>query len=387
MKHGKYNLEEHSNRLSVGSSRSWMYQQKPDFQAVTEVQCNMTLKNKTLERTSSDSTLFSDYANQVKLFEYEKKRDGKLKTKLKNIASFACVKTKTESLLGDSVSAQSDFKSKYKYTNDNVLYRTPLNCNKSLNERKIMNGSVASSDIFLTLKPPVIKRCVKDQMYSSKLSQKSYGSRYSSLPNLKKYCRNESSQSSHCYSSEKNKHLISKTSDYYSSLLRDYSRNMNKWNETVDNFYTTLPNLKSSVHRKPSKNTQEYVKSLHSTMSNRKAWLKSNKYNFEDHSRSSCSMNTKSICDETYSKTVPNKKSKIKALSDLYSNTLTNIKNHPNKSKEKHDIGNDGVFENLEAFNADYDRRLKEWTDALGDALSDDSVCVYLLLVRRPMGQ
>ncbi|KAF9798084.1 hypothetical protein SFRURICE_016474 [Spodoptera frugiperda] len=83
MKYGKYDLHKSSANLSVGTSYSWYYRKNEN---------PTTRKKKRLNRAASDSTLFSDYANQISLFERGKLRGKKCKKSVSDVGKSGRVK-------------------------------------------------------------------------------------------------------------------------------------------------------------------------------------------------------------------------------------------------------------------------------------------------------
>lgn len=299
-----------------------MYQQQnAEWGGLEKFKQALRTKNRLL-RTPSESTLFSDYTNQVKLFDYNatKKRCSKIKSKIMCFGNYKCASDKDIAEVNVSDISYDHF------LNDNITFGSPFVgcCTRLCNAPHLKNKSSCKSSLKSI---PSSTTTLKHSIHTRSL--KNNNLLYSSLPNLTS-CN--SLESDH-YSSLK-KCCRKNSDDVYSSLIKDYTKKMNRWNSTMSDHYSTLPNF-----NKNKKASDWNAKTSSSTLTCKRILSKHNNRDYSNMKWQS-------------------------AKSNIYTDPMPSHKLHKPKCNSKDD---------LQSLYDIYDKRLREWTDAFS-TLSDDSV-------------
>lgn len=373
MKHGKYSLEKCSrNNQSVGSSDSWMYSHGDECGGLEKFKQVMKVKNKLL-RSPSDSTLFSDYTNQVKLFDYGvKKNRFNFIPKIKCIKGLKYVSDKETSVSKGFKSCNSNIDKNF---NDNIMFGSPITgcCTRLCDSQHLFSdGSKTTSHSTLYLKSSTQKSKNHSSIlksHSSKIYDKNK-IMYSSLPNFGAYdtCDEKLSSS---YSSLKKCHK-KKSQDIYKSILSDYTSKMNKWNSTVSNHYSTLPNFSKT---KEFENSAKFVnncdtKSVYKSFFSK--WCNNTDEKYPKMKWQSAENNI--YVDPNMSpKTISTRKSYFTL--EKSSSKKSNLHKNPTKSSSDCE-SEDAICNELRMLYNNYDEKLKEWTEAVS-VFSDDSVIIF----------
>ncbi|XP_030021878.1 uncharacterized protein LOC115441280 [Manduca sexta] len=357
MKYGKYELHKSSANLSIGTSYSWYYRKNE----------NLTNRKKPLTRAASDSTLFSDYANQIALFEKELSRNKKCKKSVSDVGKNTRVKCNVRNI--EPVHMEP-FTGNFFYGKPLPGYEYSQKTEEKLNYLPDSDAVTASEDTTaesLTTAPTVVDipeyiknplyGCIEagDQLHVS-TPECSINSTFSKDSQLK---------SSSC--TELKETMNGKEQkDILSTILKDYKKIMKEWNYTVKDHCSAVSHCskKSSTMCRRS-NTDSYVRSLHSTLSYRKP-RKCRKSINSNHCLYASIKNCKRYQNLHQRKT----QSLNRNLSFTnWTSTLQHIRKKSmfwkiNKSLTPSEC------KCLQTIYKDYDRRLQEWCDTVSQCSS-----------------
>lgn len=364
MKHGKYDLHKTSANVSVGTSYSWYYRKND----------NSTRKKKRLTRSASDSTLFSDYANQISLFENENAQRKKCKKSVSDVGKHTRVKYNPRAIkpvhmepfvgnffYGKSLPGYENTKK----TEEKITY---------LPDSDVVTPSEGTATESITTNAPTIidiPEMVKNPLYGCKnsdihLSTPEYFSESVTSNNTQ-------FQSSSCTELRNTMCTSKDPEDVLSKILKDYKRIMKEWNHTVKDHCSSVSrcNKRGSIIN-GSSNSESYMRSSGSSLSCRKPTkcLKSlNSYNHYSYAYASRYGHKKFENNvESQSKTQSLKRNL--SLSN-WASTLQNLK-RKSKFWKLNESLTPSECKCLEAIYRDYDRRLEAWCDTV-------SVCSSLL--------
>jgi hypothetical protein len=357
MKYGKYDLHKSSANMSVGTSYSWYYKKSE----------NVTTRNKKkLTRSASDSTIFSDYANQMALFDREKcRKNKKCKKSISDVGKYKRVKCDIETFKPVHMEPFIG----------NFFYGKPLPGYEYMQktEEKIIylpdsdvitvTPSEANTVESLTTAATVVDapEYVKNPLYGCldadvRISTPTYLSTTSKDSQLK---------SSSCTELRQTMCSSKVPEDILSTILKDYKRIMKEWNNTIQNHYSSISHCSrrgSTLCRRS--NTSSYVKSLHSTLSYRKPSKCLKAFGSNTYDPRTCKRYQNSTTDD--------RKSQSLNRNQTFSNWTSTLQKIKNKSKFWK-IGQNlspSECECLEAIYEDYDRRLQDWCDAVSHCSS-----------------
>lgn len=354
MKYGKYDLHKSSANISVGTSYSWYYRKNDN---------PTTRKKKRLTRTASDSTLFSDYANQLALFEKEKRRINK---KCKKSASDV---GKTSRVKCDPRNIKPVYMEPF---TGNFFYGKPLPGYEysEKTEEKItylpdsdaVTASEDNTGESLTTANTVVDapEYVRNPLYGCLEADV-----HIATPELSTTTVSKDSQlkSSSCTELRQTMCCSKEPEDILSNILKDYKRIMKEWNHTIQDHYSSIShNSKRGSTICRGSNTDSYVRSLHSTLSCRKPsrCLKS----MTSNTTRSCKKYQNIASQDTKSKSL----SRNQTLSN-WSSTLQKLRSKTKFWKIQQNLTL-SECECLEAIYEDYDRRLQDWCDAISHCSS-----------------
>lgn len=371
MKYGKYDLHKSSANISVGTSYSWYYRKNDN---------PTSRKAKRLARAASDSTLFSDYANQISMFEKEKSAK-KCKKSVSDVSKNTRVKYNPRT-----------FKPVYMEPFiGNFYYGKPLPGYEDTQKTEEKISYLPDSDIVtasedntaesLTTAPTVVDlpELVRNPLYGCIGAdvQRSTSEYLTDSGNSK----DSQLKSSSC-TELRNTMCSSKASEeVLSNILKDYKKIMKEWNNTITNHYSTISHCSkqgSSLCRKS--NTDSYVRSLHSTLSCRRpsrcAKAATNRHYSYAYTTKHCKK----------SKSSDQRKTQSLGRNQTFSNWSSTLQKLKKKSKfwKIDQTLTASECECLEAIYADYDKRLQEWCDTISHCSSYiTSVIVASLLCLR----
>lgn len=372
MKYGKYNLHKSSTNISVGTSYSWYYR-KNDNPTTKR-------KKKKLVRTASDSTLFSDYANQISIFEKDRRNK---KCIMRNSSKNHRNKCDTEQVTSIKPVRIEPF-------TGNFYYGKPLPgydfCEKT--EEKITylpdSDDVSPSEETittlesLTTAPTVVDvpELVRNPLYGCQEAESHLlAPEYFTDTNSKDSQLNTSS----C-TEIKDTMCSNKDNDLYESILKEFKRNMQEWNNTIMDHYSSMSHSKKASSMCRS-NTSSYVRSLHSTLSCRKHSKNCINANNKSYDYAYIRRNFGEKGRETYNNpNIPFRKSKTLDRNQTFNTTvdssltttLRNLKKKATFWKDSTEKLETSECDCLEAIYDDYDRRLQECFDSL-------SICSSLI--------
>lgn len=374
MKYGKYDLHKSSANLSVGTSYSWYYRKNDN---------PTTRKKKRLTRAASDSTLFSDYANQIRLFDKEK--SGNKKTCKKSVSDVgkntrikcnprAINPVNMEPFTGNFYYGKPLPGFEYSSKSEEKLIYLP--------DSDVVTASEYTTAESLTTAPTVVDapEYVKNPLYGCLEA-------YVHLPTPEYMTDSSASKDSQLQSTsctELRNTMDSSGSnkaagDVLSNILKDYKRIMKEWNNTVTDHYSSISHGSkrgSTLCRKS--NTDSYVRSLHSTLSCRRP--------------SQC---LKSVSNKHYSyayttrhfKRSHNSADQLRKTQSLhrnqtFSNWTSTLQNLKKKSMfwKINETLTKSECDCLEAIYEDYDKRLQEWCDTISKCSSLFSSVIYRIL-------
>lgn len=364
MKYGKYDLYKSSANVSVGTSYSWYYRKNEN---------QSTRKKKRVTRTASDSTLFSDYANQIPLFEKEYLRSKKCMKSVSDVGKHARVKYNQrnikpvdmepftgnffygKTLPGYEYTAKTEEKITYLPDSDAV---TVSGCDTTAE-------SITTAPTVVDLPDEFVKNPLYGCMDADIMNSSSENLSCLTTPKNSQFQSSSCSELRDTMFDEKENEVV------ISTILKDYKRIMKEWNHTIKNHCSSgsHSSKKSSTMYRES-NTFSYVRSLHSTLSCRKPskCLKSQKsYNHYSYAYGS-QMNKKHESHiNNQRKTQSLNRNQI--FSSPKSTTLQNLKKKTRFWKLHRSLSL-SECKCLDAIYKDYDRRLQEWCDTISQCSS-----------------
>lgn len=364
MKYGKYDF--HKSSANISTSYSWYYRKNDNPTIVRK-------KNR-LTRAASDSTLFSDYANQINMFEKEKNSK-----KCKKSASDVSKRTR---LLCDLRIAKPV---KIEPFTGNFYYGEPLpgfefgeNTDEKIeylpDSEAVTPSEDTTAESLTTTAPTVvdIPELVRNPIYGCLDSEV-----HLLTPDSTESLMSKDSQLKSATCTELRKTMCSnkESNVMLEGILKDYKRIMKEWNNTVQDHYTSIPHTKkkgSTMCR--SSNTNNYVRSLHSTFSCRKSasrCLKSlgSHYDYAyNHASRNCRKSKTNDCNK-------NKSLQRTGTFSNWTNTIKNLKKKANFWK-MHETLTLSECECLEAIYEDYDRRLQDWCETVSSSSSTTTVFI-----------
>lgn len=345
MKYGKYDLHKSSANLSVGTSYSWYYKKNN----------NSTAKSKRLTRAASDSTLFSDYTNQINLFEIEKlTKNKKCNKAVSDVGKNSRVKCRQRNIKPVHMEPFTG----------NFFYGKPLPGydNTKKTEEKI--AYLPDSDI-VTISEDNTAESITTAATIVDLPEvvrnPIYGCRETEIQILTPEFSTDSSLtkdsqflSTSCTELRKTMDSTN-TQDILTSILNDYKKIMKEWNNTIKDHYSTISHSKksSSICRS---NADSYVRSLHSTLScgQRSKYPKYCNYKHYKYPYTIKNYRKYQNSDDRKTQSLP----RNTAMGNLAS-TLQNLKKKFQKELTPSEC------DCLEAIYEDYDKRLQQWCDTL----------------------
>lgn len=376
MKYGKYDIRKSSANISVGTSYSWYYKKND----------NSTTKKKKskLVRTASDSTLFSDYANQIMIFDREK-RNKRCKKSISGASKNQRVKRNVSAI--KSVQMEP-------FTG-NFYYGDPLPGYKfgGKSEEKITylpdSDDISPSDETITTLESItpaptvvdVPELVKNPLYGChEADMQLITAEYFTDGTSKDSQLNTST----CTEIKETMCSNKDSESVYNSILRDFKRNMKEWNNTIMEHYSSQTHTNREFSMRKS-NASSYVQSLHSTLSCRKVTKKCANRSY-DYAYVNKAYDD-NICESRKNPNVGCKgKSKTLDRNQTFNTNATGITATLKKLKAKAKFWKDNMeklssseCECLEAIYEDYDRRLQEWCDSLSSysTLIDSSVRLF----------
>lgn len=363
MKYGKYDLHKRSANVSVGTSYSWYYRKND----------TSTRKKKRLVRSASDSTLFSDYANQISLFEKENARRKKCK---KSVSDVGNTRVKYNPRAIKPVHMEP-FVGNFFYGKSLPGYENSEKTEEKITYLPDSDAVTASEDTTLesltTNAPTIIDipELVKNPLYGCKDSDIN-----TSTPEYfsgSMTSKDTQFQSSSCTELRNTMCASKNPEDVLSKILKDYKRIMKEWNHTVKDHCSSESRCsKRESILCGSSYSEKYIQSSSSTLSRRKPTkcLRSvNSYNHYSYAYAS---------QYGHKKFENNLKSQKKTQSFTRNQSLSNWTSTLQKLKKKSKFWklNENLTPSeckcLEAIYKDYDRRLQGWCDTV-------SVCSSLL--------
>lgn len=365
MKYGKYDLHKSSANISVGTSYSWYYKKNDN---------PTTRKKKPLTRAASDSTLFSDYTNQIPLFERGKLRNKKCRKSVSDVGKNSRVKYNPRNIKPVHM---DPFTGNFFYGNPLPGYEYTQKSEEKITYLPDSDAVTASEDTtaesLTTTAPTVldVPELVKNPLYGCLDANLSSSPEYLSGSVISK---DSQLKSSSCTELRNTMGSSSKESeDILTSILKDYKRIMKEWNYTIKDHCSSVSHCTNSKRGSTlcrRSNTDSYVRSLHSTLSCRKPnkCLKSSS-NYNNH------------YSYAYASRVDNKSNrnghderKTQSLNrnhtfGNWSATLKNLKKKSKFWKMNHSL-TPSECKCLEAIYKDYDRRLQDWCDTISHCSS-----------------
>lgn len=355
MKYGKYDLHKSSTNASVGTSYSWYYR-KNEYAA--------TDKKKHLERSLSDSTLFSDYINQIDLFEKERCHKKMCKKSISDVSKNNRVKynphnikpVRMEPFIGNFYYGKPlpGFE-KLRKTDENIYY---------LPDSEIVTASEDNTAESLTAPTVVdIPEFIKNPIYGCDDTDIAIPtSEYSNISTISKDSQLKSSSCTEL----RNAMCHSKVSeDILIKILKDFKKIMKEWNHTIKDHCTSV----SHCNKKDSflcqrRNSKNYSHNLHSTLS----FWNSKKY-VNSLNRNHCDQSFFSNDYETYRRTYQSLNRNQIFNNYALTSTYQNIKNKYWFRSYKKSL-NQSEYKCLQAINEDYDKRLQDWCDTVSHCSS-----------------
>ncbi|CAH2102846.1 unnamed protein product [Euphydryas editha] len=346
MKYGKYDLHKSSANLSVGTSYSWYYKKNN----------NSTTNSKRLTRAASDSTLFSDYTNQINLFEKERlSKNKKCKKSVSDVCKNNRVKCRQRNIkpvhmepftgnffYGKPLPGYNDTKK----TEEKIEYLPDYDIVTISEDHTTESITTAATIVDL---PEVVKNPI-------------YGCRETEIQILTPEFSPDSSLtkdsqflSTSC--TELRKTMDSTNSpDILATILNDYKKIMKEWNNTVKDHYSTISHSKKSSSICRRSNSDSYVHSLQSTLSCRQR-SKNPKYCNYKHYKYPYTIKNYRKCPnsiERKSQSLPRN-----TTMGILTSKLQNLKRKFHKELTPSEC------DCLEAIYEDYDKRLQQWCDTI----------------------
>lgn len=375
MKYGKYDIHKSSANISVGTSYSWYYR-KNDNPTTRRKK-----KRRSLVRTASDSTLFSDYANQITIFRKEMSKYNKCKKLMSCSSKNARVKCSTrnikpvhmEPFTGNFYYGRTlpgyEFSEK---TEEKITYLPDSDAVSPSEETLTTIESVTSAPTIVDV-PELVKNplfgCSDAELHLS-------GPEYFTDTTSKDSQLNTSS----CTEIKQTMCCNRNNKGIYGSILKDYKRNMNEWNNTIMDHYSSMSHDSKKGTSLSRSNTISYIQSLHSTLSCRRNSNKCNNSNSSRHYdyayiHKKCSdyeprNNVNNSCLRK-SRTLDRNQTFNNSVETGFSSTLLKLKRKAQFWKDNSEkLSLSPQCECLETIYEDYDRRLQEWCDSLSECSS-----------------
>ncbi|KAI8438171.1 hypothetical protein MSG28_010792 [Choristoneura fumiferana] len=249
MKHGKYNLHKTSTN-SFGTSYSWYYRKNDN---------PTTRRKKKLKRSASDSTLFSDYANQIPIFEKEKAFRKKCKKSASDVGKMGHVKYNPrnikpvymepftgnfyygKALPGYEFSQKTEEKIEYLPDSDAIT------ASESLTAESLTTPAPTVVDAPDLVKNPLYGCAEADvQISTPEYLTDSTTSKDSQL------------KSSSCTELRRTMCTSKASEDILSNILKDYKRIMKEWNTTITDHYSSASHDKKASTMCRRSNTDSY---------------------------------------------------------------------------------------------------------------------------------
>ncbi|OWR40669.1 hypothetical protein KGM_201520 [Danaus plexippus plexippus] len=239
MKHGKYDLHKSSADLSVGTSYSWYYRKNNSTHR----------KPKKLMRSASDSTLFSDYNNQINMFEVDRQKSRKCNKSVSDVGKYSRVECQHR--LIKTVQMQP-------FTG-NFFYGEPLPGFEDTRKTEEQLTYLPDSDIVtisednmtesITTAPTIVEPDQSPELVKNPI----YGCRETDVHILTPEYSTDSTVtkdsqllSNSC--TELRKTMDSQNSeDMLGKIMKDYKRIMKEWNNTITEHYSTMTYSKKST--------------------------------------------------------------------------------------------------------------------------------------------
>lgn len=350
MKHGKYDLHKSSLNLSVGTSYSWYYKKNEN---------PTTRKKSRLRRSASDSTLFSDYANQLTLFENEMNRN-----KCKKTASDVTKNTRIK------YNPRNIKPVRMEPFTGNFFYGMPLpgyeNLEKTeekiiyLPDSDIVTASEDTAAESLTTAATVvdIPEYVKNPIYGCNEEDLHISTPdYSTDTSFSKDSQLKSTSCTELRDAMTN----GKPEDVLSKILHDYKKIIKEWNFTIQDHCGHGCSGESSSNKSTSD-----LQSLHSTVScgipdKCLKYLTDNRYTHAYDTRS----------NRRNHKSTLQRKTQSLSRNQTFGNCTTTLDNFKKKNKFwKVDKTSGSECECLQAIYKDYDRRLEQWCETISQCSS-----------------
>ncbi|VVD02205.1 unnamed protein product [Leptidea sinapis] len=348
MRYGKYNLHKSSANLSIGTSYSWYYRKNEN---------STKPKKKRLWRATSDSTLFSDYANQIALFEREKiRKNTKPHKSASDVGKTNRVKYQPRNIKPVQL---LPFAGNFFYGSTIPGYENSNKSEEKINylpDSDVVTISEANTGESITTAPTVIDipDIIKNPIYGCRETDvETTTPEYITDATVSK---DSQLQSKSC--TEIRNTMCIDTEDIFANILKDYKKIMKEWNNTVAEHYSTPSNSKSSTMC--TNNTDSYVRSLHSTLSYRKKKREKSHNNNFNYNFDKCRRY------QNYYK----RKSQSLNRNNSYSNWTSSLQNFKNIFRKHGKPLSPPECDCLEAIYEDYDRRLQQWCDTLSDCTS-----------------
>lgn len=364
MKYGKYDLHKSSANVSVGTSYSWYYRKNEN---------QSTRKKRRLTRAASDSTLFSDYANQIPLFEKEHLRAKMCKKSVSDVGKPARVKYNPRNIKPVHMEPFTGnfFYGKpiagYEYTEK---YEEKITYLPDSDAVTVSGCDTAAESI--TTAPTVVdlpNEFVKNPLYGCMDADVMI----SSSENLSGLTTPKDSQfkSSSCSELRDTMSDIKENEAVISTILKDYKRIMQEWNRTIKDHCSSSSHgsqKSSSIFRRS--NTNSYVRSFHSTLSCRKpskCLQSQNSYSHYSYAYGS------RINDKNENNVNNQRKTQSLNRNQIFTNAKSTRLQNIKKKTQFWKLNRSVSFSEckcLEAIYKDYDRRLQEWCDTISQCSS-----------------
>ncbi|XP_075969492.1 uncharacterized protein LOC142972305 isoform X9 [Anticarsia gemmatalis] len=362
MKYGKYDLHKSSANLSVGTSYSWYYR-KNDSVVVT------ARKKKRLRRSASDSTLFSDYTNQISLFERGNIRNKKCKKSVSDVGKNSRVKynpcnikpVRMEPFTGNFFYGKS--LPGYEYsekTEEKIIYLPDSDAVTASTTEDTTAESLTTTAPTIVDAPELVKNplygCTEPDVH---VSTPEY---------LTSSAASKDSQykSSSCTELRNTMDSSKDSTDILTNILKDYKRIMKEWNHTVKDHCSDshCTNSKKGSTMCRESNTDSYVRSLHSTLSCRKAnkCLKPSSNNHYSYPYA------RKYQHNSFDKRKTQSLNRNQTFSN-WTSTLQNLKRKTKFWKINNSLTR-SECKCLETIYKDYDKRLQDWCETISHCSS-----------------
>lgn len=351
MKYGKYDLHKCSANVSVGTSYSWYYRK-----------CESTRKKSRLTRAASDSTLFSDYANQISLFEKEN-----LLKKCKKSVSDVGKNTRVKYVpLNIKPVHMEPFFGNFFYGKPLPGYEYTPKTEEKITYLPDSDAVTASEDTTaesLTTAHTVVDmptEFVKNPLYGCadsdvRISTPEYLSSGLTTPKDSQFKSSSCSELRNTMTSS-----VKESDELLSTIIKDYKRIMKEWNHTLRDHCSS----KGTMCKK--RNTDNFVRSFHSSLSCRKpskCTTPGNKYNHYSYIYPTKKYKK---YQDNFDKRKTQSLNRNQTFSSWKTTTLQTLKKKSQFWKVNRNVS-PSECKCLEAIYEDYDRRLQEWCDTISE--------------------